>query len=92
MLETDTCRAKYGSGYTRRRLRSSSIARTSNECSAWSALMRIWSRSGRAEGLNEGAAMLRANKEMERLGYYPKSPTIVAHREACGTGAPVPHL
>jgi len=40
---------------------------------------------GRAEGLNEGAAMLKAGKEMERLGYYPKSPTIVAHREACGT-------
>ena len=32
------------------------------------------------EGMNEGAAMLRANKEMQRLGYYPKTPTISARR------------
>jgi hypothetical protein len=30
------------------------------------------------EGLSEGDAMLRANKEMQRLGYYPKTPTITA--------------
>ena len=42
---------------------------------------------GKARGLNEGAAMLEANKRMEDLGYYPKSPTITAQsgvvRAAC---------
>jgi len=31
-----------------------------------------------AEGLNEGAAMLRAGDEMEEMGYLPKSPRLVA--------------
>ena len=30
------------------------------------------------EGLREGEAMLRANDEMEALGYFPKSPRLVA--------------
>jgi len=32
----------------------------------------------RGEGLNEGAAMLRANEEMEERGYLPKQPRLVA--------------
>lgn len=32
----------------------------------------------RAEGLSEGEAMLRANKEMQKLGYYPETPTMMA--------------
>jgi hypothetical protein len=32
----------------------------------------------RAEGVSEGTALLKAGKEMERLGYYPKTPTITA--------------
>ena len=34
----------------------------------------------RAQGLPEGEAMLLTNKEMQRLGYYPKSDTITARR------------
>jgi hypothetical protein len=32
----------------------------------------------RGQGMNEGEAMLRAHDEMETLGYYPKSPRLVA--------------
>jgi hypothetical protein len=38
---------------------------------------------GVATGANEGVAMLRANKEMERLGYFPRSPTLTAVRSDC---------
>jgi hypothetical protein len=33
-----------------------------------------------AQGLPEGAAMLRANDEMEKKGYYPKTPKLVAKK------------
>jgi hypothetical protein len=32
----------------------------------------------RAEGLSEGEALLRANKELQRLGYHPATPTMMA--------------
>lgn len=38
----------------------------------------------RAEGASEGDAMLRASKEMQRLGFYPKSPTFTARLMAHG--------
>jgi len=38
---------------------------------------------GVAAGANEGTAMLQANKEMERLGYFPRSPTLTATRTRC---------
>jgi hypothetical protein len=34
----------------------------------------------RSQGLPEGEAMLRANDEMERLGYFPRSPKLLAAR------------
>ncbi len=34
----------------------------------------------KAQGLNEITAALRANKEMQRLGFYPKDDTIIARR------------
>ncbi|MGH6932566.1 MAG: hypothetical protein ACREEE_09050 [Dongiaceae bacterium] len=37
-----------------------------------------------SEGLGEGDAMLRAHKEMQRLGYYPKSPTLTARLMRAG--------
>ena len=33
-----------------------------------------------SQGLPEGPAMLRANDEMEKLGYYPKTPKLVAQK------------
>jgi hypothetical protein len=90
LVETDACRRKYSSGYTRdtiaEYIRRPEIERVTRMNRTYADLVA----RGRAEGLNEGAAMLKAGKEMERLGYFPKSPTIVAHREACG--APVFHI
>jgi len=42
-----------------------------------------------AAGASEGTAMLQANKDMERLGYFPRSPTLTATRERCPDGEPV---
>jgi len=36
----------------------------------------------RGEGMPEGSALLRASKEMQRLGYYPRSPTLTARMVA----------
>jgi hypothetical protein len=44
---------------------------------------------GRAQGLSDGDAMLRANKGMQRLGLYPKTPTITAQGSACDAMPPV---
>ena len=44
---------------------------------------------GVAAGASEGAAMLRANKEMERLGYYRKSTTLTATPGQCTSGPAV---
>ena len=38
---------------------------------------------GWASGLPEGEAVLQANKGMERLGYYPRSPTLTATEATC---------
>jgi hypothetical protein len=38
---------------------------------------------GLAGGLTEGEAILRANKGMERLGYYPRSPALTATAATC---------
>ena len=47
---------------------------------------------GRAQGLSEGAALLQAGKGMQRLGLYPKTPTITASRSACDALQPVFHI
>ena len=44
---------------------------------------------GRAAGRNEGQAMLDAGKEMQRLGLYPKTPTLAATRAGCADLSPV---
>ena len=47
---------------------------------------------GRARGLSEGAALLQANKGMQRLGLFPKTPTITAAASACDALQPVFHI
>lgn len=47
---------------------------------------------GVARGANEGVAMLQANKEMQRLGYFPRSPTITAVKTACPDGEGTFHI
>ena len=92
LVETDACRRKYPDGYTREGLaefiRRPDIERVARMTQTYADLVA----KARADGLNEGAAMLRANKEMERLGYYPRSPTLVAHRDSCDAGTPLFHI
>ena len=47
--------------------------------------MPISTERGRQSGLPEGEAMLEAGRQMERLGLFPRSTTLAAHREECGT-------
>ena len=47
---------------------------------------------GKARGQNEGEAMLSANKRMQELGYYPKTPTITAQPSSCEHVSPVFHI
>ena len=85
LLSTPQCRSKYRDGIARADIeslerrpdieRSVTITRTYNELVA----------KGVAAGENEGAAMLKANKEMERLGYFPRSPTLSATSVTCAS-------
>ena len=43
---------------------------------------------GKRSGLSESQAMLGANKEMSRLGLYPKTTTLVAAPVECGAASP----
>jgi hypothetical protein len=88
LIETPTCRKKYGdygaasmAAFSRR----ADIERTQTMARTYERLVA----EGKARGLNEGVAMLEANKGMEDLGYYPKSPTITAHPAQCEHVSPV---
>ena len=86
LLSTPQCRAKYRDGLTRADVaalerrpdieRAVTITRTYRELVA----------KGVAAGENEGTAMLNASKEMARLGYFPRSPTLLATSVPCDTG------
>jgi hypothetical protein len=88
LIETPTCRKKYGD-YRAATLAAFShradIERTQTMTRTYDGLVA----EGKTRGLNEGAAMLEANKRMEDLGYYPKSPTITAHSSECHNVSPV---
>jgi hypothetical protein len=89
LAETSVCRRKFPGGFTTALLapasrradieRAETIRRTYDDLVA----------EATAKGLPEGEAMLRANKEMERLGYFPKSPTLLATPGDCESGGPV---
>lgn len=44
---------------------------------------------GRQSGLSEGQAMLAANKEMSRLGLYPRTTTLAAAAADCASASPL---
>ena len=85
LTSTPQCRSKFRNGISRADVgslerrpdieRAATIARTYRQLVA----------KGVAAGENEGAAMLKANKEMERLGYFPRSPTLSATSVACAS-------
>ena len=88
LIETPVCRKKYGD-YSAARMaafsRRADIERTQTIARTYADLVT----AGKARGLDEGTAMLEANKRMEDLGYYPRSPTITAHPAACEGMSPV---
>jgi hypothetical protein len=89
LADTPACRRKYPDGYTATTMAAFSqraeIERVQKMTRTYSDLVA----QGRASGMNEGEAMLRANKGMQDLGYYPKTPTITAKASACTGVSPV---
>ena len=83
-LVEGNCRGKYPAGLT-----AAALAPLSRRTEIERAVMieRTYATlvaRGRAAGLPEAEAMLRAGDEMSRLGLFPKKTTIVAERSACG--------
>jgi hypothetical protein len=83
LVETPACRRKYSSGISVAVLeplsRRAEIERMEKIKSTYADLVA----RGRQSGLSEGQAMLDAGKAMQRLGLYPKTPTLVAERAGC---------
>lgn len=89
LVETSTCRRKYPSG-----LSSELLAPISRRAEIERAVLirRTYANlveRGRPSGRNEGEAMLQANKEMQRLGLYPKTPVLIAERTSCAEARPL---
>lgn len=89
LAETSRCRSRFPNGYTPENLaefsRRAAIERTQMLERTYADLVA----RGRAAGLSEGAAMLQANKGMQRLGLFPKETTIVARSDRCEAVTPV---
>jgi hypothetical protein len=85
LIQTRSCRRKYPSGLTAAVLaplsRRRDIERAETVRTTYADLIE----RGRQSGLPEGEAMLEAGRQMEGLGLFPKSTTLVAQREECGT-------
>jgi hypothetical protein len=82
VADTGRCGDRYANGFTRDSLetRRAAIERVANIQKTYAKLVA----EGRAQGLSDGAAMLQANKGMQRLGLSPKAPTITAQSVPCG--------
>jgi hypothetical protein len=89
LIETRTCRDKYPSGISPAVLTPIShrpdIERAELITSTYARLVE----RGRRSGQSEGQAMIDASKEMQRLGLYPKSTTMVAQPARCDAASPV---
>jgi hypothetical protein len=89
LLETGVCRRKFPAGVGADAIASASrragIERAETLRTTYAELVE----RGKRAGLGEGPAMLEANKEMSRLGLYPKTTTLVAVRAECGSVSPL---
>lgn len=89
LVETNTCRRKYPSGISSEVLtplsRRAEIERAASLRTTYASLVA----RGRQSGRSEGQAMLDANKRMQQLGLYPKTPTLVAERARCDEASPL---
>jgi hypothetical protein len=92
LVETIVCERKYESGLSAVVLapfsRRADIERSEKMRTTYAELVR----QGRAAGRTEAEAMLLANEEMSRLGYYPKTTKLVADVVACTAAEPVFHI
>jgi hypothetical protein len=90
LADSRRCGDRYASGFTRDALESrrEAIEHVAMLEKTYADLVA----EGRAQGLSEGAAMLQAGKGMQRLGLYPKTPTITAVTSACDALQPVFHI
>lgn len=88
LVRTGVCQRRYGSAIPPAVVRP--LARRT-DIERWLAMTRAhdaFVKQRMAAGDSEVAAMLAANKEMERLGYYPKSTTIRADASECSGDVP----
>ena len=89
LVETATCRRRYPSGISPAILsamsRRADIERAETIRTTYADLVA----RGRAAGRSEGQAMLDAGKEMQRLGLYPRTTTLVAAPVDCNDASPV---
>jgi hypothetical protein len=89
LADSRPCRRKYRDGYTAAVLaqysRRADIERVERMRRTYADLVE----RGRRAGRSEAEAMLDANEEMSRLGFYPKPVTIVAQPADCGGTSPV---
>ena len=87
LVETPICRRNYPGGISPAVVaplsRRADIERDQTVRTTYAALVA----RGRAAGQNEGAAMIEAGREMQRLGLYPKTTKLVAESAGC-EGAP----
>lgn len=88
LVMTSTCRARFPAGVTAADVaplsRRPDIERAQTITQTYAALVA----RGIASGVNEGTAMLQANKEMERLGYFPRTPSLTATKTTCAADGP----
>jgi hypothetical protein len=89
LVETATCRRRYPSGIAPAILsamsRRADIERAEGIRTTYADLVA----RGRAAGQNEGQAMLDAGKEMQRLGLFPRTTTLVAAPARCEEVSPL---
>jgi hypothetical protein len=92
LIETIVCERKYESGLSAAVLapfsQRADIERAEKIKTTYAELVR----QGRAAGRTEVEAMLLANQEMSRLGYYPKTTKLVANVVACTAAEPLFHI
>ena len=76
LVDSGRCGDRYSGGFTR------DVLESRREAIEHAAMLEKTYKDlvaeGRAQGLSEGAALLQAGKGMQRLGLYPKTPTITA--------------
>jgi hypothetical protein len=89
LVETSSCRRKYPAGISSAVLapisRRADIERSEKIRTTYADLVA----RGRLAGRSEGQAMLDAGKEMQRLGFYPKTPMLVAAPAGCDGVSPL---